>query len=566
MKPSSFLVATALPLLVALQAKAGIESFKRTTAQPRLYQKTEWDITLKESWQDPYLVSDLALDMILLSPSGRTLSLPCYFESGKSGSASLWKARFAPQEIGTYTCFLRLSRPGKPTRLSPEQTFEVAQAEGKGFLHPNTPWTLRFDSGEKFRGLGENICWESRSKDDSKFFSKLHETPRFNFDHMVDLLTRNGGNFYRVWLCPWSLPLETKHVVDTVRYTDSTERYNPSAIRRLDQLVELSEAKQAYLMLTLSGGWDLDAYSAAQGGPAPTREAFFTDPGARTWYKSRLRYLVGRWGYSPAIAAWEFFNEVDNPIHGPGDKPLVPYADVTRWHTEMSAYLKAIDPYGHLVTTSISHREITGLNDIPSMDINQRHIYRNTDGMSDAIQSSEAKHGKPYVIGEFGYHWDWSLNFNEMADDFDYDYRKGLWFGLFTPTPILPMSWWWEFFEDRGLMPTFSRVRTILDRMLKAGQGSFLSLPASASAPHQKAMAVLCGKTQFAYLLNNTKTEVTTDLSIEIGDQPSAEVTLYFPETGSFKSLGPLTTQAKTITIKDLKLPARTDVVAILEP
>jgi hypothetical protein len=558
-----------LALLAALagtSARASIGPVQPPAATPRQYARAEWTISLTERFQDPYYAPDIALDMVLYTPGGRTIALPCYYDSGASGAKSAWKAHFAPQETGVYTYFFRLTRPGREAAVTKESHFTVEPGAGRGFLHPNNNWTLRFDNGERFRAIGENICWEARAHDDSKFFAKLHEDPRFNFDHMIDLLTRNGGNFLRVWLCPWSLPLETRHPVNTNRYTDSSARFNPSSFARIDHLTELAESRGAYIMLALTGGADLNEYSAAHGGPAPTREAFFTDPTAKLWYKSRLRYLVARWGASPAIGAWEFFNEVDNTMHGPGDKVLVPYADVTAWHAEMAAYLKAIDPYGHIVTTSISHRDIAGLNDIPAIDINQKHIYRATEAIPAAIASYEARHGKPYVIGEFGYHWDWSVDFRPVAAEFDYDYRRGLWYGLFSPTPILPMSWWWEFFEDRGMMPTFAPVREISDRMLTAGHGAFEPASASASTPGMQTMAVLCGATRFVYVLNNTQSPAATALTIDIGSAASANVSLYTIADRSVRSLGRIERTANGLSIPDLALSARADAVVIVEP
>ena len=69
---------------------------------------------------------------------------------------------------------------------------------------------------------------------------------------------------------------------------------------------------------------------------------------ARALYQKRLRYLIGRYGYSPHLLAWEFFNEIDN-VFGPlnGD-------DVVAWHRQMGQWLHAHDPYGHLVTTSLT--------------------------------------------------------------------------------------------------------------------------------------------------------------------------------------------------------------------
>ena len=65
-------------------------------------------------------------------------------------------------------------------------------------------------------------------------------------------------------------------------------------------------------------------------------------PQAREAYKKRLRYIVARWGYSPHIAAWQLWNEID---HGAQVLSAVRDGDITveQWHEEMSAYLQQID-------------------------------------------------------------------------------------------------------------------------------------------------------------------------------------------------------------------------------
>lgn len=53
-------------------------------ASARKYSKTEFTVSLKGKWENPYLQEQVALDMVLTSPSGKTLVLPCYYESGKA--------------------------------------------------------------------------------------------------------------------------------------------------------------------------------------------------------------------------------------------------------------------------------------------------------------------------------------------------------------------------------------------------------------------------------------------------------------------------------------------------
>ena len=52
-------------------------------------------VTTTELWSHMFQMGLCPLDMVLVAPSGRTLAVPCYYVSGRSGSPSAWKARFA---------------------------------------------------------------------------------------------------------------------------------------------------------------------------------------------------------------------------------------------------------------------------------------------------------------------------------------------------------------------------------------------------------------------------------------------------------------------------------------
>ncbi|MFO1476528.1 MAG: DUF5060 domain-containing protein [Verrucomicrobiota bacterium] len=515
-------LAVALACGLAIQAApAQVREIQRLTARPLLYDRVDFQVTVTADWaRSPFVSEEVALDFHLQKPSGGVVVVPAFYDSGPSGGPSVWRVRFAPAEAGLYRGRGVLVNHGRTNALA-VPAFEVAPSDNKGFLRPGSAWTFRFDNGAPFRGLGENIGWESRNNDDSKYFRKLHEDPRFNYEYLLSRLSTNGGNFFRTWMCPWNLPLEWKSVTDTARYRDDPGYFNASAIRRMDQLVELAGSLDVYIMLTLDsagnfmgGAWDRSSYRKANGGPAAEAREFFTDPAARAQYRDRLRYLVARWGYSPHIAAWEFFNEIDNLMYGLS--PRIPDDVITAWHTEMSDYLKRVDPYQHLVTTSVSHREVAGLYDLPSIDFNQRHIYGHdgqsrVDGFPGALKA--AGHARPLVIGEFGFEWDWSRNFNEFAPQMDRDFRRGLWLGLFSPTPVLPMSWWWEYFDERGTISEMRGVRKVLDWMLAAGGGSFESIDAAWSGPAVRVLGVRCGRTLFFLVLNDASEPALGNLS-----------------------------------------------------
>ena len=78
------------------------------------------------------------------------------------------------------------------------------------------------------------------------------------------------------------------------------------------------------------GSWVSNPYNARNGGPCASPDDFWTDERARTLYKQRLRYILARWGHSPQVFAWEFWNEVQ------------PTPAVEAWTSEMAAFLKEL--------------------------------------------------------------------------------------------------------------------------------------------------------------------------------------------------------------------------------
>jgi len=92
-----FIIITLLfALTTGLQARITQTELLNTTINQ--YQKAEWNVSLEANWNNPYAFAEIALDMVLTSPSGKQLTLPCYYDSGKSGSKSVWKAHFTPRE------------------------------------------------------------------------------------------------------------------------------------------------------------------------------------------------------------------------------------------------------------------------------------------------------------------------------------------------------------------------------------------------------------------------------------------------------------------------------------
>ena len=504
------LILTILSIMIAGASFAQIKHITQQDTKVKKYEAAIFEILLTGNWENPYLQEEAALDMLITAPSGKKLTLPCFYRSGNSGSESIWEARFTPQESGEYAYTFRYTEDGKVVSESTPAKFKVKDSKLQGILHLRDNSTLQYDNGDVYRGIGMNLCWESRSNDDSKFFSDLHEQhDRFNYDKMLPMFAQNGGNFTRMWMCSWNFPIDRQKDFNNPRYQESEEYMNPSATERLDHVVALAEKLDIKIMLCMG-----------EGNVRANRE-FFNSDEAKTRYKNRLRYIVARWGYSPAIGMWEFFNEIDNVQHRDRNG-VIPAAEIVAWHDQMSAYLKDIDPFYHITTTSISHRDLEGLNSVPGLDINQKHIYNATVSIPNNIRSYSDKFGKPYIIGEFGYEWDWSKNFDDFADGMNMDFSRGLWYGLFCDTPVTPMSWWWEWFDEHGMIPYIRNVRYINDMMLAAGNGSFEHLKTQ-NQGKAETFAVRCGDKTFVYVYNGSDKDLDST-SIELGTKGSVKV------------------------------------------
>lgn len=550
-------------LTVLLQSCTGglIRNHQQLTSSVSQYDRATFRIEVGELYKNPYDQEEVMLDMIIYTPGGEEIILPCYFDS-TSGENTIWKARYAPSKIGQYGYHFRLTKPGTSI-VSSEAEFDVSASEEDGFLRLNNFWTLKFDSGKPFRGIGENVGWEARSFED----------PKYTYDYLLPTLSENGANFFRTWMCSWDLPVSWQKVGPTDRYEDSDEYFHPGGIRRMDELIDLCDSLDLYLMLAMDyhgalipgGSWDKSRYNQANGGPAATPLEFFTSEEARQMTKNKFRFLIARWGYSTHLAAWEFFNEIDNAVFTPTphDSTIIPHSYVTDWHREMSDYIKSIDPYQHIVTTSVSHREIEGMFQLGNIDIAQRHIYKRTDEIPALINQYVKEYNKPFVWGEFGYEWDWNLDFSTIAEESDYDYKRGLWYGLFNPTPILPMTWWWEFFDERNMTPYFQSVREISDMMLAEGNGQFEQVPVGSQG--LEAYAVKCGDKYFVGVLNNEQMKQQSDLVLDIS---SGDFTVqqYDPDDRSFTHLSDIQASAEGLKIPKVGMTGMDEMVYILTP
>ena len=139
--------------------------------------------------------------------------------------------------------------------------------------------------------------------------------------------------------------------------------YNESALAFWDHFLPICERHGMTVLISpwdtfwINQPWSASPYNRANGGPCLTPHDFITSPDARKWQKARIRFIVDRWGASPAIFAIDLLNEHD----------IWWNASVTErkaWLDDIAAYTRAYElkKWGrvHMLTVSSANAEPAG--------------------------------------------------------------------------------------------------------------------------------------------------------------------------------------------------------------
>ena len=163
-------------------------------------------------------------------------------------------------------------------------------------------------------------------------------------------------------------------------------RFVPNMVQLWDDLFALLERVGLRVLLTpydtffMWIRWQRHPYRRANGGPCARRDSWLTCPETRQAIKHRLAFASDRWGASPAMFAWDLWNEI-HPAHGGNDPATVaPFID------DVSAWLRTREHerlgYANLQTVSIFGPELirhpTLVEPIfrhPTLDFANTHLY-----------------------------------------------------------------------------------------------------------------------------------------------------------------------------------------------
>jgi len=396
-----------------------------------------------------------------------------------------WMIRYTPGRAGNINLLIEVTSQYGNTS-SEKRTINIQPGNRQGFirLHPDNKRFFQFDNGDIYYPRGHDLSGSSFG---------THPTldgvtaARFYYPR----LSANRINWARFWL--------TNVYKNAIEWTGTgysgPGSYSLAKAYRTDEIMNTARDNGVNIHFTLNDFrhvsnwgdiyWPQSPYNALNGGPVPnTRpQDFFSNTTAKTLFKRYLRYCVSRWGHLPNLFAWELFNEVEYTCDTQQNvfTNSTVKNNVIAWHQEMAHYLKTIDPYQHLVTTSsddpwyaqygyFNYSLFSSIWELPDIDIIQTHVYTYDieDDINYECQLFRTLYPeKAHMIGEFGIQNLPEFN-NQTAyvfigDGFDpttfigtttqrdhliegTHFHNALWTALLNET--MAGLWWWDYYLE----------------------------------------------------------------------------------------------------------------------
>ena len=438
------------------------------------YARLELTLDLAANYDNPFNTDQIDVWGQFTSPQGQAIRVNGFLdqsyarrldhgaEQSEPAGAPSWKIRFTPALEGTWR-FRIFAKDRSGEASLPEASFTVRASKHPGFIRraERNPRMFAYDNGQPYFAIGENVCWGAKRGS-------------FDYDDWLPALAKAGGNWLRIWMCSWNCALEWSREPRgdwRIGQYAGVGVYSLDNACKLDTILDVAETNGLAVMLCLGtygefntggffneGQWKANPYNATNGGPCLTPADFWTNAAARRLYQQRLRYLTARFGSRTCIHSWEFWNEANAPAAWVGEM-----AHCLKGTGEFAGH--ALDPYGHLITTTYGTPAIWRL---PEVDFTQTHHYGKGDVPDhapvihrDAL--ANASFGKPHLMGEFGIDW-------RTADD-KYDpagrglnLHNGLWASALSGNAGGAMIWYWDgYVHPHQLYSQFTPLRRFAD-------------------------------------------------------------------------------------------------------
>ncbi|MDD4215506.1 MAG: hypothetical protein PHR81_11915, partial [Bacteroidales bacterium] len=403
-----------------------------------------------------------------------------------------WKIRFTPNEAGNWL-YRIVATDASGSITYPSSNFRCIPSAYPGFIEKANNKFLHRTTGEFFFPVGQNVVSYGTPTPTVYPFTLTFGTNEYKY--YIDNAAINNSNFIRIWLDNYpGMALVGKDLTTQEFYFDL---YNQKDAYQLDLIINYAKTKGVNIMLCLFnvGSWgdgnpytdynhwtDENAFNLHNNYNSPISNPyqFFSNATAIDKTKNLLKYIVSRWGYATNIVAWELWNEFNEFVNANSylyeAPPPTFETDLLNWHDMMYKYIKSIDPYKHLITTSVSGGLTTSNQSIFSaMDFTQSHVYKDpvdsnnywddfqNDFYEQTFQLELVQINKPIFTGEWGFTdpEDWN-----QYDPNGFELHNSLWSSAFSTALGSASNWWWDsYIKPNNLFNRYKQISVFMNSL-----------------------------------------------------------------------------------------------------
>ena len=189
-----------------------------TTNRVGQFEKVEFRLGVPGTYTNAFDPEQVEVDVRFTAPDGQTVNVPAFFcqeyERRRVGQdrqrdwmypagLPVWKARFAPSQIGPYSAVAALKNAGG-TAVSREVRFECVPSKNPGFVRVSgkDPRFLEFTTGQPFFPVGQNLA----------FIGSQQYVTLSKAEDIFAKLSANRANYLRIWTCcgDWAMAIEAR--------------------------------------------------------------------------------------------------------------------------------------------------------------------------------------------------------------------------------------------------------------------------------------------------------------------------------------------------------------------
>jgi len=443
-------------------------------------------------------------DLIVTAPDGGETRLPAFHlqpmresdggdrEIVEPAGAARFAARVRPAVAGIHRLRLEARWTGGPPLVATLPPLAVTGAAWDDYLRVDRDDPRFFSAGGRFvwpLGINLRSVWDLRAQE--RLGTRLTpERGALAYRAYLERLAAAGGNAVEIWLSAWNLALEWN--AQRAPFL-GIGRFDQANAWRLDRILDDCERLGIRVNLVVNNHgqgsdgtdpeWSSNPWNAANGGPLGRPGQLFTDARALAGQERLRRYLVARYGDSPAILGWKLWSEV-NLTAGARE-------DVRTWHAQAAARWRDLDHGRHPVTTHWSgdwrnaDPAICALDGIGYICIDAYHApaaergWMLADLLREGLHNQPrglARFAKPVLVTEFGGNWDAA-----PVPQLDAEHRSGPWVALVCGYGGGPMLWWFEWVDQQERWNAYTGIaRFLRGEDLRGARAASLSLATSA--------------------------------------------------------------------------------------